>query len=113
MTHPLLAREEDWDYATNDANGVTPDDVLYGSHRAVSWLCATHGPYVLEVRFRAIQGQGCRDCAKESAHEKRRVTLNARSRDRFALAAKVRERRARDEARRDGPPPDPPGRPLD
>jgi hypothetical protein len=36
-----------------------------------------------------------------------------RSRDRYALASKVREGRARDEARRDDPPPDPPGHPLD
>jgi hypothetical protein len=58
------------------------------------WLCARHGPYPMKIRFRVINGQGCREDAKESVREKRRVTLNARSRDRYALAAKVRKERA-------------------
>lgn len=94
VTHPRLARDEEWDYETNDAAGVTPDGVLHGSKAAVSWLCRRHGPYPMEIHRRAHSGQGCSTCSEEKAEAARQETLAAARRGRYALAKEVRARRA-------------------
>ena len=94
VTHPHLAEPAEWDYAANDAAGVTPDTVLSGSREEVSWRCEAHGPYRMAVQLRAHDGQGCRVCAREAAERKRQETLRARRRERYA--------EGRQAARRDG-----------
>lgn len=39
-THPNLVKE--WDYAKNNALGIYPDKIRYGSNKKVWWVCK-HG----------------------------------------------------------------------
>lgn len=91
-THPHLARPDEWDYATNDAAGVTPDNRLFGARDVVSWLCAEHGPYPLEIRFRTRLGQGCPIHSKLAAAEKRRAKQREIDREQRSLAERARQR---------------------
>ena len=84
ITHPLLVEPAEWDYAANDAAGITPDTVLSGSREEVSWRCVTHGSYRMAILLRAHDGQRCRVCARLAAEQKRRETLRARRRERYA-----------------------------
>ena len=84
VTHPLLTSPLEWDYAANDAAGITPDTVLSGSREEVSWVCETHRSYRMAILLRAHDGQGCSVCARVAAEQKRRETLRARRRERYA-----------------------------
>ena len=67
---PLTAAE--WDYESNDAEGIYPDQTTAGSHKLVHWICLccprgqphrwTAPPY-----SRTGQGQGCAVCAGKQA----------------------------------------------
>jgi hypothetical protein len=88
-THPNLADEAVWDYATNKPNGITPDKVSFGRHGKVSWLCP-HGSFEAEIRVR-VQGHGCTRCAGEvSGRRRARRPTGTRRR---AEAKRIRESR--------------------
>jgi hypothetical protein len=96
-TNPRLAWATEWDYATNDPKGITPDNQLSGSNEVVRWFCQRdHGPYDMEIKFRA-KGRYCKKCSSEDGVAKRRATLAAAQRAQHQLAVKGRERLASDE----------------
>jgi Probable Zinc-ribbon domain len=101
MSHPRLARPDEWNYARNAAAGVTPDMVLSGTKRVVSWLCEKHGPYETEIRIRAHCGTGCVPCGLEAGKANRRQAMRVKGREKHALAARARARLA---SGRDGAP---------
>jgi Probable Zinc-ribbon domain len=84
-----------WDYATNDPTGITPDNQLSGSNEVVRWFCQRdHGPYDMKIRERANNGRYCKTCSAEDGQAKRRKTLAAAQRKQHELATKGRERLA-------------------
>lgn len=83
---------EVWDYPTNDANGITPDNESFGGHGPVSWLCAKHGRYDQEIGVR-LPGHGCKQCADEQSAQKARESENRRARERRAKAREIRQGR--------------------
>lgn len=87
-THPNLADPAVWDYATNDANGITPDNVSFGRHGRVSWLCP-HGSFEAEIRVR-VRGHGCKRCADEMSGQKARDAANRNAKARRAEAKRIR-----------------------
>ncbi len=62
-TRPDLLKE--WDYEKNNKLGVTPENVMRGSHKNVFWICPLGHKYSKEIKLRD-SGQGCTICAKES-----------------------------------------------
>lgn len=62
-TRPDLLRE--WDYQKNDKIGITPQNVMKGSHVLVHWICPFGHEYTKQVKERCA-GHGCTICAKES-----------------------------------------------
>lgn len=71
---------------------ITPDNRLFGARDVVSWLCAEHGPYPLEIRFRTRLGQGCPIHSKLAAAEKRRAKKREIDREQRSLAERARQR---------------------
>ena len=71
---------------------ITPDNRLFGARDVVSWLCAEHGPYPLEIRFRTRLGQGCPIHSKLAAAEKRRAKKREIDREQRSLAEWARQR---------------------
>ncbi|WP_422759077.1 zinc-ribbon domain-containing protein [Paenarthrobacter sp. C1] len=58
---PAFAAE--WDTTAN--GDLTPNDVSYGSDRAVSWLCPNgHPPYIKKVCYRTSRNRGCPVCGR-------------------------------------------------
>ncbi len=92
-THPNLADPAVWDYATNDANGITPDNTSHGRHGKVSWLCP-HGSFEAEIRVR-VRGHGCKRCADEVSAQRSRNAANRNAKARRAEAKRIREGQAR------------------
>lgn len=62
-TRPDLIKE--WDYEKNNTLGLTPQNVMRGSHEKAYWICPLGHEYTKEIKLRDA-GQGCTICAKES-----------------------------------------------
>lgn len=58
--NPTLSKE--WDYEKN--TGLTPADVMPGSHKKVWWKCSNGHEWEAQIRAR-VRGNGCPECAKE------------------------------------------------
>lgn len=55
---PDLAKE--WDYSKNV--GISPDNISYGSHKEVYWICPKGHSYLKSVHSRS-RGTGCHICS--------------------------------------------------
>ena len=60
-THPHLVLE--WDIENN--HGLTPQDVIAGSHKKVAWRCAQNHTWIAEISSRAYGHSGCPICANQ------------------------------------------------
>ena len=63
ITHPNLVTE--WDYNNNNALGIYPDKIRYGSNKKVWWLCE-HGhewQVIIASRTNTFHPRGCPVCA--------------------------------------------------
>lgn len=75
-THPELAKE--WDYEANAP--LRPDEVTSISIKRVGWVCATCGhKWMAKIRYRTINGTGCKKCAMKLAGENRTATFVERN----------------------------------
>ena len=64
VTHPNLVKE--WDYNKNNALGIYPDEIRYGSHRKVWWICKFGHEWQSRIADRTNKSQpcGCLVCAR-------------------------------------------------
>ncbi|MCQ2965171.1 MAG: hypothetical protein MJ250_00330 [Alphaproteobacteria bacterium] len=60
-TYPELATE--WHPTKN--NGLTPNDVSFGSHRKVWWLCKKGHEWIANISNRTKHGRGCPFCSHQ------------------------------------------------
>lgn len=60
-THPDLAME--WDYQNN--NGLTPQDVIAGTHQKATWICPKGHRYTCAISSRTYGNTGCPYCANQ------------------------------------------------
>ncbi len=63
VTHPNLVTE--WDYSKNNALGVYPDQITYGSAKKVWWICKYGHEWHASINNRTnkSQPQGCPVCS--------------------------------------------------
>ena len=62
--YPELLAE--WDYEKNQ--DITPEKVVFSSHRKVWWICSKCGrEWNVEIRNRTLLGSGCPDCRKKKS----------------------------------------------
>ena len=59
-THPELAKE--WNYEKN--NGITPQNITYGSGKKVWWICSEGHEWQVSPNMRTNKKTGCPICAK-------------------------------------------------
>ena len=62
-THKELLNE--WDYEKNDANGIKPTQITYGSKKEVYWKCSRGHSWKTPVYVRTSNGCGCKQCSAE------------------------------------------------
>lgn len=62
-THKELLKE--WDFEKNDALGIKPTNITYGSKKAVYWKCSRGHSWKTPVYVRTSNGSGCRMCSAE------------------------------------------------
>ena len=60
FVYPDIARE--WDYIKN--GDVKPDDIAYGSHVKVWWLCENGHEWQASANYRTSKGRGCPYCCR-------------------------------------------------
>lgn len=64
-TNPELLKE--WDYDTNAAIGIVPDEVTAGTHQKVNWICGKcNSRWMASIASRA-RGTGCPKCGLDKA----------------------------------------------
>ena len=66
--------KDEWHPEKND--GLTPDDVSYGSKKKVWWLCKNGHEWDAVISSRAINGNGCGYCAGNFVSDKNRLSLH-------------------------------------
>ncbi|GAE28370.1 hypothetical protein JCM9140_4590 [Halalkalibacter wakoensis JCM 9140] len=75
ITHKELTKE--WNHNKN--THISPNDVTYGSHRKVWWVCKNEHEWESTVKNRAMQKSGCPICKKRKTkvidHEERNKRL--------------------------------------
>ena len=59
--NPELIKE--WDYDKNDALGIKPDKVSYGSARKVWWKCDKGHSYLMGLNSRTTPGRNRKQCS--------------------------------------------------
>ena len=62
-THKELLKE--WDYEKNDALGIKPTNLTYGSKQEVFWKCNRGHSWKAAVYVRTSNGCGCKKCSAE------------------------------------------------
>lgn len=56
----------EWDKENNQKNGYNPQEISYGSHSKVSWICSKCGHKWNSVVKDRVDGHGCPECAKKN-----------------------------------------------
>jgi len=65
-THPNLV--EEWDWIENDKLGIKPENVSFGSHEKVWWICPDcKKNYDIVIKNRTTQNQNCPYCSGRRA----------------------------------------------
>ena len=62
VTHPNLVME--WDYNKNNALGIYPDQIRYGNHKKVWWICEYGHEWQARIADRTNMQNGCPVCAR-------------------------------------------------